>query len=167
MSESVEHLTQIEQAPKRGKRHMSESVELFTQIHQAPKTGNCHMSESVEHLAQIDGAETQVTTSCRPADLRNGKIHWTVVQISIFKKMKHDAINDDENDDKDDGNDNHMKILELDGAFCEHVLQILDMTLAKPKFRNSADQFGLVGKMQSDPLEAPKKGHKTTRLALY
>ena len=90
---------------------MSESVELSTQIHQAPTTGNCHMSESVEHLAQIDGAATQVTTACRPADLRNGKIHWTVVQISIFKKMKHDAMDDDEEDTSDAGNANRMETI--------------------------------------------------------
>ena len=71
-------------------------MKLFTRIHQAPKTRKCHMLESVEHSTQIDGAETQVTTSCRLADLRNGKTHLTVVQISRLKKMKHDAMDDDE-----------------------------------------------------------------------
>ena len=112
------------------------------------------MSESVEHLAQNDRAQTQVTTSCRPADLRNGKIHGTVVQTSIFKKMKHDAMDDEEKDNSNEGNANCMKIQEFDGAFCENVLQILDRTLPKPQFRNSADQFRLVGTMESDPLEA-------------
>ena len=71
--------------------------------------------------------------------------------------MKHDAINDDENDDASDGNDNRMKIQELDGAFRENVLRILDMNIPKPRFRDSADQFGRVGTMESDPLEARKK----------
>ena len=53
--------------------------------------------------------------------------------------MKHDAINDDENDDASDGNDNHMRTQELDGAFCENVVKILDMTPLKPRFRDSAD----------------------------
>ena len=75
MSESVEHLSQIEQPPERGNVQMSESVELCTQIKKAPKTTNGHISESVEHSAQIDTAETPVTPSCPPADLRNGKIH--------------------------------------------------------------------------------------------
>ena len=65
---------------------------------------------------------SQLTTSCPPADLGDGKIQWIVVQISIFKEMKHDAIDDDENDDKDDGNHNHLKIQEFDGAFCENVV---------------------------------------------
>ena len=112
------------------------------------------MSESVEHLAQIDGAETQVTTSCRPADPRNGKIHWTVAQISIFKKMKHDAMDDDEQDNSNDGNANFMKNHEFDGAFCENVLLILDRTLPKPMFRDSADQFRLARTMESDHVEA-------------
>ena len=75
MSESLEHLSQIEQPPERGNVQMSESVELCTQIKKAPKTGNCHRSESVEHFAQIDRAETPATPSCPPADFRNGKIH--------------------------------------------------------------------------------------------
>ena len=166
MSESVEHLTQIEQAPKRGKRHMSEPVKLFTQIHQAPKTGNCHMSESVEHLAQIDGAETQVTTSCRPADLRNGKIHWTVVQISIFKKMKHDAMDDDEKNNSNDNNANCVKNHEFDDAMCENVLQILYMTLPKPRFRDTAVQFGLVGTMENAPRTARNEASYNSSFAI-
>ena len=74
--------------------------------------------------------------------------------MSIFKKMKHDAINDDETDDARDGNDNHMKIQELDGAFCENVPEIRGMTLPKPRFRNSADQVGLVGRNGKCPLVA-------------
>ena len=109
------------------------------------------MSESVEHLAQIDRSEIQLTTSCPPADVRNGKIQLTVVRISIFKKMKHDAINDDENDDASDGNDNHMKIQELDGAFCENISEILDMTL--PKQCGSIWAGGHNGKC---PPESPK-----------
>ena len=75
MSESLKHLSQIEQPPERGNVQMSESVELCTQIKKAPNTRNGHISESVEHSAQIDTAETLVTPSCPPADLRNGKIH--------------------------------------------------------------------------------------------
>ena len=112
------------------------------------------MSESVKHLAQIDGAETQVTTTCRPADLRNGKIHWTVIQISIFKKMKHGAMDDDEKDNSNDGNANCMKNHEFDGSFCQNVVQILDRALPKPRFRDSADQFRLVGTLESDPRTA-------------
>ena len=50
-----------------------------------------------------------------------------------------------------------MKIKELDGAFCENVLPILDMILLKPRFRASADQLWLVGTMKSAPPEARKK----------
>ena len=84
MSESVEHLSQIEQPPERGNVQMSESVALCTQIKKAPKTTNGHISESVKHVAQIDTAETPVTPSSPPADLRNGKIHYTVEHISII-----------------------------------------------------------------------------------
>ena len=91
------------------------------------------------------------------ADISNGNIQLTVVQTPIFKNMKHGAINDDETDDATGRNDNHMRILELDGAFCANVLQILDMTLPKPGFRNSADQFGRVGTMESAPLKARRK----------
>ena len=75
MSESVEHLSQIEQPPERGNVQMSESVELCTQIMKSTKTRNGHISESVEHLPQIDTAENPVTPQWPPADLRNGKIH--------------------------------------------------------------------------------------------
>ena len=75
ISEAVKHFTQMEQPPERGNVQMSESVELCTQIMKSPKTRNGHISESVEHLAQIDTAETPVTPSCPPADLKDGKIH--------------------------------------------------------------------------------------------
>ena len=75
MSESVEHLSQIEQPPERGNVQMSESVELCTQIMKSTKTRNSHISESVEHLAHIDTAENPVTPQRPPADLGNGKIH--------------------------------------------------------------------------------------------
>ena len=68
--------------------------------------------------------------------------------------MKHDAMDDDEKDNSNDGNANCMKKHEFADAFCENVLQILDRTLPKPKFRSSADQFRLAGTMESDPLEA-------------
>ena len=74
MSESVEHLSQIEQPPERGNVQMSESVKLCTQIKKAPKTRNGHISESVEHSAQIDTAETPVTPimpSCGPQEWQN------------------------------------------------------------------------------------------------
>ena len=71
--------------------------------------------------------------------------------------MKHDANDDDEKDTSDYGNANLMKNQEFDDAFCENVLQILDMTLPKPWFRDSADQFGLVGTMESVPPESSKK----------
>ena len=47
-----------------------------------------------------------------------------------------------------------MKKQGFDGAFCENVLQILDMTLPEPRFRDSADQFRLAGTMESAPREA-------------
>ena len=109
MSEFVKHLSQIEQPPERGNVQMSESLELCTQIKKAPKTRNGHISESVEHLAQIDRAETPVTPSCPPADLRNGKIHKTSTQFSIIKKMTHDAQDDDETNTSNDENANGMK----------------------------------------------------------
>ena len=87
-------------------------------------------------------------------DLRNGKIHETVNQISIIKKKKHAPKDDDEQDISKDDNANGMKNQWLDSACCEHVLQILDMTLPVPRFRDSADQFRLAGTMESDPLEA-------------
>ena len=95
MSKSVKQLSQIEYPHERGNVQMSESVKLCTQIKKAPQTRNGHISESVKHLAQIDTAEIPVTPSCPPADLRNGKTKWTIVQIIIFKKMKHDAMDDD------------------------------------------------------------------------
>ena len=157
MSESVALFAQIGQAPNTVKCHMSESVELCTQINKAPNTGNCHMSESVEHLAQIDRAETQVTTACRRADPWNSKVYETDIQSSSFMKMRHDAMDDDEKDTSDDGNSNRKENHEFDGAVCENVIQILDMTIQKPGFRNSADQFGLVGTMGSVPPEGSKK----------
>ena len=105
-------------------------------------------------MSQIDRAETPVTPSCPPADLRNGKIHSTVDQISTIKKMKHAANDDDEQDTSNDDNATDMKKQWFDSAFCENVLQILDMTLPEPRFRDSADHFRLVGTMESDPQEA-------------
>ena len=133
---------------------MSESVELCTQIKKAPKTRNGHISESVKPSAQIDTAETPVTPSCPPADLRNGKIHKTVDQISIIKKMKHAAKDDDEQDTSNDDNANDMRNQWFDCAFCKNVPQILDRTLPELRFRDSADQFRLAGTMESDSLEA-------------
>ena len=72
----------------------------------------------------------------------------------MIKKMKHAAKDDDEQDTSKDDNANDMKNQWFDGAFCENVLQILDMTLPEPRFRDSADQFGLAGTMESNPLEA-------------
>ena len=115
------------------------------------------MSESVERVAQIDTAETPVTPSCPPADLRNGKNHQTVDQTSIIKKMKHAAKDDDEQNTSNDDNANDKKKQWFDVACCEHVLQILDMTLPGPRFPSSADQFGQVGTMESAPLQARKK----------
>ena len=69
-------------------------------------------------------------------------------------KIKHQPIDDDKYDEANQNNVIHMKIQEFDGAFCENALQILYMTLPKPRFRNSADQFRLAGTMESDPLEA-------------
>ena len=68
--------------------------------------------------------------------------------------MKHAANDDDETYISIDDNANGMKNQRFDCAFCEHVLHILDMTLPEPRFRGSADQFGLAGTMESDPLEA-------------
>ena len=69
-------------------------------------------------------------------------------------------------DDANDGNDNHMKIKESDGAFCEIVLQIRGRTLPKPRFRASAYQFRLVGTMESDPLEARNKASLNSSSAI-
>ena len=70
--------------------------------------------------------------------------------------MKHAAKDDDEQDTSKDDNANDMKNQWFDGAFCENVLQILDMTLRGPMFQGRADQFGLVGTMESAPLKARK-----------
>ena len=71
--------------------------------------------------------------------------------------MKHAAKDDDEQDTSNDDNANDMKNQLFDGALCENVLQILDMTLPAPRFRSSAIQIGLVGTMESAPLKARKK----------
>ena len=68
--------------------------------------------------------------------------------------MKHPAKKDDKQNTSNDDNAKGMKNQWFDGAFCENVLQILDMTLPEPRFRDSADQFRLAGTMESDPLEA-------------
>ena len=68
--------------------------------------------------------------------------------------MKHAANDDDEKNTSTDENAKGMKNQGFDCAFCENVLQILDMTLPKPGFRDSADQFRLAGTMESGPLEA-------------
>ena len=68
--------------------------------------------------------------------------------------MKHAAKDDDEQDTSDDNNANDMNNQGFGSAFYEHVLQIPDMTLPEPRFRDSADQFRLAGTMESDPLEA-------------
>ena len=92
-----------------------------------------------------------------PCGFRNGKTNETVEQISIIKKMKHAANDDDDKDTSTDDNAKGMTNQWFDGAFCEHVLQILDMTLPESRFRSSADQFRLVGTMESAPLKARKK----------
>ena len=71
--------------------------------------------------------------------------------------MKHAAKDDDEQDTSNDDNANDTKKQWFDSAFCENVLQILDMTLPEPGFRDRADQFRLAGTMESDPLEARNK----------
>ena len=68
--------------------------------------------------------------------------------------MKHAAKDDDEQDTSNNDDANDMKNRWFDNAFCENVLQILDMTLPELSFRDSADQFRLAGTMESDPLEA-------------
>ena len=67
--------------------------------------------------------------------------------------MKHAAKDDDEKYISNDDNANGMKNQWFDGAHCENVLQILDMILPELRFRSSADQFGLVGTMESAPLK--------------
>ena len=121
-----------------------------------PDVRICRTVHTNQDLAQIDTAETPVTPSCPPADLRNGKINQTVDQIPIFKKMKHAAKDDDEQDTSNEDNANEMKNPGFDGALCENALQILDMTLPQPRFRSSADQFRRVGTMESAPLKAQK-----------
>ena len=71
--------------------------------------------------------------------------------------MKHAAKDDAEKDTSNDENAKGMKNQWFDGAFCEKVRQILDMTPPEPRFRNSADQFDLVGTMESAPSKARKK----------
>ena len=71
--------------------------------------------------------------------------------------MTHAAKDDDEQDTSEDDNANGMKNQWFDGVFCENVLQILGITLPEPRFRSSADQFGLVGTMESASLKARKK----------
>ena len=68
-----------------------------------------------------------------------------------MKKKKHDAIDDDEKDDKDAGNENPILVKGVDGACCETVLQILDMALPKLRFRNSADWLRLQGTVEMTP----------------
>ena len=68
--------------------------------------------------------------------------------------MKHAAKDDHEQATSNDHNANDMKNQGFDSAFCENVLQILDMTLPEPRFRSSAIQFRLVGTMESAPPEA-------------
>ena len=68
--------------------------------------------------------------------------------------MKHAAKDDDEQDTSNNDNANDMKNQWFDSAICENGLQILDMTLPEPRFRDSAAQFRLAGTMESDPLEA-------------
>ena len=48
-----------------------------------------------------------------------------------------------------------MEIRMLDGPICENVLQVLDMTIPKPKFGRSPDQLLMQDTIQTDPLEAP------------
>ena len=71
--------------------------------------------------------------------------------------MEHDAQDDDEKDISNDDSANGMKKQLFDGACCDNVGQILDMTLPGPRFRDSADQFGLVGTMENAPLKARKQ----------
>ena len=71
--------------------------------------------------------------------------------------MKHAANDDDDQDTSKDAHANDMNIQWFDNAFCEHVLQILDMILPEPRYRGSADLFGRVGTMESAPLKARKK----------
>mgnify|MGYP001360244060 CR=1 FL=1 len=68
--------------------------------------------------------------------------------------MKHAAKDDDEQDTSNDKNAKDMKNQGFNNPFCENVLQILDMTLPEPRFRDSADQFRLAGTMESGSLEA-------------
>ena len=71
--------------------------------------------------------------------------------------MKHAAKDDDEQDTSNDAIASDKKNQGFNNALCEHVLQILDMTLPEPRFRSSAIKFGLVGTMESAPLKARKK----------
>ena len=43
----------------------------------------------------------------------------------------------------------------LDGPICENVLQILDITILKPRFVKGPDQLLLQDKMESDPPDSP------------
>ena len=48
-----------------------------------------------------------------------------------------------------------MEVRMLDGAICQNVLQILDMTTPKPRFCTGPDQLLLQDTMDNDPPEAP------------
>ena len=81
--------------------------------------------------------------------------------------MKHAAKDDDGQDTSNDDNANDMKNQWFDGVCCENVLQILDRTLPEPKFRHGADQFGLVGTLESGPLKARKKNNLKLLMSPY
>ena len=48
-----------------------------------------------------------------------------------------------------------MEIKMLDGPIWENVIQILDMTIPKPRLGRNPDQLLLQDSMESDPPEAP------------
>ena len=88
---------------------------------------------------------------CWPQEWQNPLDCWSNFN---HQKRKHAAQDDDEQDTSNDENANDMKNQWFDSAFCEDVLQVLDMIIPEPRFRSSADQFGLVGTMESAPPKA-------------
>ena len=71
--------------------------------------------------------------------------------------MKHAAKYDDEKYTSQDDNASGMKNQWFDGAFCENVLQILDMTLPEPRFRQQCGSIWAGGHNGGWPPESSKK----------
>ena len=80
--------------------------------------------------------------------------------------MKHAAKDDDEQDTSKDDNANDMKNQWFDGAFCENVLQILDMTFQNLGFETVRINFGWQAQWKVTPWRLEMKRHRTAHLPL-